>query len=110
MSLTYREILSMKGSTEYRDAYCWFFGGREQTPDNFEEMIKQKIAGTFNEENWGGNRGLNSFGDSFSEKSVWARMAVSVRLNLSALYNILKNSLISFFSLISNFDRELYIS
>ncbi|OHS99544.1 hypothetical protein TRFO_34001 [Tritrichomonas foetus] len=37
----------MKGTTEYRDAYCWFFGGREQSPDSFEEMIKQKIAGTY---------------------------------------------------------------
>ena len=39
----------MKGSTEYRDAYCWFYGGRENSPDDFEEMIKQKIAGTYKE-------------------------------------------------------------
>lgn len=70
----------MKGATEYRDAYCWFFGGREQSPDNFEEMIKQKIAGTYKEDDWagmgGGGRGggygmgSGSFGSSFSEKSV----------------------------------------
>lgn len=59
----------MKGSTEYRDAYCWFFGGREQSPDNFEEMIKQKIAGTFREEDWE-HKSRGSFGDSFSEKNV----------------------------------------
>lgn len=42
----------MKGTTEYRDAYCWFFGGREQSPDSYEEMIKEKIAGTYrNDEN-----------------------------------------------------------
>lgn len=37
----------MKGGTEYRDSYCWVFGGRKQTGDSYEDIIKQKIAGTY---------------------------------------------------------------
>ena len=37
----------MKATTEYRDSYCWFFGGQKQLPDDYENMIKRKIAGTY---------------------------------------------------------------
>ena len=39
----------MKSTTEYRDAYCWFFGSQKQGADGYEDMIKGKIAGTYNE-------------------------------------------------------------
>lgn len=39
----------MKATTEYRDAYCWFFGSQRQGADTYEDMIKGKIAGTYSE-------------------------------------------------------------
>lgn len=41
----------MKGATEYRDSYCWFFGGQKQNDDSFEDLVRQKIDGTYVESN-----------------------------------------------------------
>lgn len=40
----------MKGSTEYRDSYCWFFGDKSQNFDSFEDLVNAKINGTYKEE------------------------------------------------------------
>ena len=33
----------MSYSTEYRDAYCWFYGRKLKKGDNFDELVNQKI-------------------------------------------------------------------
>jgi hypothetical protein len=34
-------------ATEYRDAYCWFFGGSKSSYDSFQALIQSKMDGTF---------------------------------------------------------------
>lgn len=37
----------MKGTTEYRESYCWFYGGKENSPDRYDDLIRSKINGTY---------------------------------------------------------------
>lgn len=37
-------------STEYRDAYCWYYGINQKACDKFDEIILQKLNGTYREE------------------------------------------------------------
>jgi len=37
-------------STEYRDAYCWFYGIDQKPFDEFDEIVAQKVQGTYQEE------------------------------------------------------------
>lgn len=37
----------MKGTTEYRESYCWFYGGRDSSPDRYDDLIRSKIDGTY---------------------------------------------------------------
>ena len=46
----YVNLKSKMESTEYRDAYCWFYGLEQKPFDEFDEIVAQKVQGTYIEE------------------------------------------------------------
>ena len=48
LNVQYRNHKSqMTNATEYRDSYCWFYGGPKRSPDKVDDLVRSKLNGTY---------------------------------------------------------------